>query len=130
MKTLLFSGMCIFYTTRLFAQASIGETEVRNTKQTAAVIRLPYDNAPVEDGLKQYMMTRGFKSTGLSGFILFRSVPLDGMDTTLNDLYFKTDVVSRKEKDITVLSLIPAKRNQEFVAHTLTDSAKLEKARL
>ncbi|HEY4289001.1 MAG TPA: hypothetical protein VGN00_17985 [Puia sp.] len=129
MKPLLFLGASIFCTARLFAQAYIGETEVRSTKQAAAAIRLPYDNDPVEDGLKQYMMTKGFKSTGVSGFILFRSVPLDGMDTTLNDLYFKA-VASRKEKGMTVLSLIPAKRNEEFMARTLADSAKLEKARL
>ena len=130
MKSLLFAGMCIFCSTRLFAQAYIGETELRNTKQAAAAIRLPYDNDPVEDGLKQYMMTRGFKSTGISGFILFRSVPLDGMDTTLNDLYFKVTVASRKEKDMTVLSLMPAKKNQDFTIRTLADSGKLEKARL
>ena len=130
MKSLLFFGVCIFCTTTLFAQAYIGETELRSTKQAAATIRLPYDNDPVEDGLMQYMMTKGFKSTGISGFILFRSVPLDAVDTTLNDLYFKIVVASRKEKDMTVLSLIPAKRNQEFTARTLADSGKLEKARL
>jgi hypothetical protein len=130
MKSILFLGVCIFCTTRLFAQAYIGETELRSTKQAAAAIRLPYGNDPVEDGLKQYMLTKGFKSTGVSGFVLFRSVPLDGMDTTLSDLYFRTDVAGRKEKDMTILSLIPAKRNQEFMARTLADSAKLEKARL
>jgi hypothetical protein len=130
MKSLFFLGVCISCTTRLFAQAYIGETELRKTKQAAAAIRLPYDNDPVEDGLKQYMMTKGFKSTGISGFVLFRSVPLDGTDTTLNDLYFKADLASRKEKDMTVLSLIPAKRNQDFMARTLSDSGMLEKARL
>ncbi len=130
MKSLFFLGTCFFCTTRLFAQAYIGETELRSTKQAAAAIRLPYNNDPVEDGLKQYMMTKGFKYTSVSGFILFRSVPLDGMDTSLNDLYFKADAASRKEKDMTILSLIPAKRNQELTTRTLTDSAKLEKARL
>lgn len=127
-RSLFFLGTCIFCSTRLFAQAYIGETELHSTKQAAAVIRLPYNNDPVEDGLKQYMMTKGFKSTSVSGFILFRSVPLDGTDTTLSDLYFKTDVASRKEKDMTLLSLIPAKRNQTLSSHTLADSAKLEKA--
>ncbi|HTI94632.1 MAG TPA: hypothetical protein VL727_28770 [Puia sp.] len=130
MKSLFFSGMCILCTTRLFAQAYIGETELRSTKQAAAFIRVPYDNDPVEDGLKQYMMTKGFKSTSVNGFVLFRSVPLDGMDTVLNDLYFKADAAGRKEKDMTILSLIPARRNQEFPGRTLADSSKLEKARL
>ena len=130
MKSILFLVMCIFCASALFAQAYIGETELRSAKQASAVIRLPYNNDPVEDALKQYMMTKGFKSTNVSGFILFRSVPLDATDTTLNDLYFKADVASRKEKELTVLSLIPARRNQDLMARTLSDSSKLEKARL
>jgi hypothetical protein len=129
-RSFLFLSICLFCKAGLFAQAYISETAMRNTKQAAAAIRLPYGTDPVEDALKQYMMTRGFKSTGSGGFLLFRSIPMDGADTALSDLYFKTDVASRKEKDMTVLSLIPVRKNQDLMARTLADSSRLEKARL
>ena len=126
----LFLWICLFCTTGLYAQAYIDKAELRGVKRTAAVTRLSYGADPVEDAVKQYMMTKGFKSTSVSGSILFRGVPMDIADTSQSDLYFRADVPSRKEKDMTVLSLIPAKKNQDLATGIIMDSARLEKARL
>ena len=126
----LFLWICMFCGTGLYAQTYIGDAELRGVKRTAAVTRLSYDSGPVEDAVKQYMMTKGFKSTSVKGSILFRGVPMDIADTSQSDLYFRADVASRKEKDMTVLSLIPTKKNQDPATGIIMDSARLEKARL
>ena len=121
--------VCLCCNTALFAQAYIGDPGIRNIKQPAAIIRLPYDDNSVEDALKQYMMTQGYKSTGSGGFILFRSSPLVTEAPILSDLYFKTNS-DRIAKDITLLNLIPVPVNQDIKAAGPVDSGRLEKARL
>lgn len=122
--------ICLFCRAGLFAQAYIGETELRNIKQPSAAIRLPYTVGVIEDGLKQYMTIKGFKSTKSSGFILYRSVPQDESDTLLSDLYFKGVVASRKEKDMTILSLVAINKNDDPTIRTRADGPRMEKARL
>jgi hypothetical protein len=129
-KIFLFLGMSLTCASGLFAQAYIGQIEHQKTKEPAAATRMPYAASSVEDALKEYMMTKGYKSSGTDGFILFRSVPLDSADTVQNDLYFKAEHTSRKEKDMTVLSLLPAKKNADIRQGNPVDSARLEKARL
>ena len=121
--------ICLCCNTALFAQAYIGDPGIRNIKQPAAIIRLPYDDNSVEDALKQYMMTQGYKSTGSGGFILFRSSPLMTTAPILSDLYFRTSS-DRNAKDMTLLNLIPLPVNQDIKAAGPVDSGRLEKARL
>ncbi|MBS1661733.1 MAG: hypothetical protein JST68_11870 [Bacteroidetes bacterium] len=119
-----------FLARRPWAQAYTSETELRNVRQRSAAIRLPYATDPVEDALKRYMMTKGFKSTSAGGYIVYRGVSLDGSDTTLSDLYFKAASAGRKEKDMTILNMIPVKKNQDVAVPSFADSSRLEKARI
>jgi hypothetical protein len=129
-KYLLFLSIVLFCDAGASAQAYVGQIDYRHTNQATATIRLPYSASSVEDGLKEYMMTKGFKKSSVSGFMVFRSVPLDPTDTVLNDLYFTTDPASRKEKDMTLLNLLPAKKNQDIAARNLSDSGRLDKAQV
>jgi len=124
---LLFTCLCC--NTALFAQAYIGDPGIRNLKQPAAIIRLPYDDNSIEDALRQYMMTQGYKSTGSGGFILYRSSPLVTTAPILSDLYFKTSS-DKSAKDVTLLNLIPLPVNQDIKADGPVDSARLDKARV
>ena len=129
LKIFLFIWASLFCRAGVWAQASAGSVEYRNVMQPAVAIRLPYSAGPVEDALKDYMTRKGFKAVEISGFILFRGVPLSSADTALNDLYFKTDGV-RKDKDMTVLNLVPAKKSQDMSVRALPDSGCLDRARL
>ena len=129
-NSFLILWISIFCRAGLFAQAYTGRIDYRHTNQATATIRLPYNTGSVEDALKEYLTTKGFKKSGVSGFILFRGVPLDPADTVLNDLYFTTSAASRKEKDMTLLNLLPAKKNQDIMAGNFSDSSRLDKAKL
>ncbi|WP_431211449.1 hypothetical protein ACQ86N_37270 [Puia sp. P3] len=71
MRSLLLM-ICLCCNTALFAQAYIGDPGIRNIKQPAAIIRLPYDDNSVEDALKQYMMTQGIQEYGLRRIYSFQ----------------------------------------------------------
>lgn len=120
----------IFFGGGVFAQAYLGQVDYKKTSQQAAVIKLPYNAGPVMDALKDFMLTKGYKKSDASGFTIYRGVALDSADTDGSDLYFISAPVSRKEKDMTVLSLLPAKKNEDLAVRTLADSARLDKARV
>jgi hypothetical protein len=129
-KTLMILWMSMLCGTGVFAQAYVGQIEYKKTQAPAATIRLPYSAGSVEDGLKEYMTTKGYKKSSVSGLIVFRGVPLDASDTGGSDLYFSTTAASRKEKDMTLLNLLAVKRNQDLLVRTQGDSDRIDKARL
>lgn len=129
-KTLVILWMAVLCGTGVFAQAYVGQIEYRKTQQQAATIRLSYSTGLVEDGLKEYMMTRGYKKSSADGLTVFRGVPLDATDTGGSDLYFSVATAGRKEKDVTLLNLLAVKRNQDLLVRTQGDSDRESKARL
>ena len=129
-KTLVILWMSIFCGTGVFAQAYVGQIEYKKTQAPAATIRLPYSAGSVEDGLNEYMTTKGFKKSSVSGLTVFRGVPLDASDTDGSDLYFSTAAAGRKEKDMTLLNLLAVKKSQDLLVRTQGDSDRIEKARL
>jgi hypothetical protein len=112
---LLLTVMFVFKTTT-HAQAYEGRLDYQKTSQPAAIIELPYNQDVVENGIKDYMNKRGYKSSSTKGFDVFRAAKFDDNDTDPSDLYFKIDRKSRKEKDVTVITLLPAKPNQDILA--------------
>jgi hypothetical protein len=128
-KCIALTGMGIFLGTGVFAQAYISQVDYKKTTQPTASIRLPYNSGSVEGALKDYMLTKGYKKSESGGLLLFRGVPLDSTDTDGSDLYFMPASVS-KQKDMTVLNLLPVKKNQDLMARTQGDSSRLDKARL
>jgi hypothetical protein len=129
-KTLVILWMSILCGTGVFAQAYVGQIEYKKTQVPAATVRLPYGTDLVENGLKEYMTTKGYKKSSADGLTVFRGVPLDATDTGGSDLYFSTATASRKEKDVTLLNLLAVKRNQDLLVRTQGDSDRESKARL
>ncbi len=111
------------------AQAYESRLEYQKTQQPVAVIELPYNQDVVEDGIKDYMAKKGVKGSGSRGFTVFRALKLDENDANLCDLYFKIEHKSRKEKDVTVVTLLPTKTNQDILARSLTDSTRIDAAK-
>ncbi len=115
--------------THVTAQAYIGQVEKRNISQAAAAIRLPFNEASVTAALKAYLSGKGYKSSDLRGWILYRGVPLDSTSKDGNDLYFTTETADRKAKDLTVLSVVPAGKNQVIGNTAFVDSSRLDQAK-
>jgi len=121
--------LSIFSAGALSAQSYEGKIDYQKTQQPVAMIQLPHSKGDVEDALKVYMAKKGAKSSGMKGFTVFRSVHLNDSDSSISDLYFMTGAKSRQEKDITVLTLLPVKKNQDILTRTPGDDALIASAR-
>lgn len=90
-----------------YGQAQEGRVEYQKVLQPAAVIELPYPSSVVNAAMNDYLSKKG-KSKGddIKGFTLYRNTQTVTGDSSNADLYFKTERKSRKEKDVTVVSLL------------------------
>ena len=128
-KLLLTSLLILALKMDSWSQAFATKVEYQKTQQSAAGIQLPYASGTVEDALKDYMAKKGYKSTSSKGFVVFRGARLDSNDADLSDLYFTVERKSRKEKDETLITLLPAKSGQDILTDSSANEAKIEKAK-
>jgi hypothetical protein len=128
-KIILLLSLAVVIKMDAWSQAFATKIEYQKTQQSAASIQLPYASATVEEAIKQYMAKKGYKSADSKGFVVFRGAQLDSTDTDLSDLYFTVDHKSRKEKDITLITLLPTKKNEDLLTRSQTDSTRIDKAR-
>lgn len=118
---LLFSGFTIaqaYKTTYTFQKNSYG----------AAAVQVPYDENVVTEAVKDYMTGKGYKDAHYKDFMIFRSVPLENGSGSYSDAYFNIIKKSRSEKDITIITLIPVKKEATLAPATEEDSSYIQKS--
>ena len=105
LPSILFFSMLICLIS--YGQASDSSVQYQNKQLPAAVIELPYPPSVVEAAMGEYLSKKGkSRSTDIKGFKTFRNTQPTQNDSINSDLYFKTERKSRKEKEITVVSLL------------------------
>lgn len=110
-------------------QATEGTAEFQKTQQPAAIIELPYTENVVEKAIADYMSKKGSKGNDSKGFKTFRGYKLRDSQDYTSDLYFKIDRKSRKEKDLTVVSLIVGKNGEDVKARLAPDNSSIDGAK-
>jgi hypothetical protein len=129
MNKIILLFLSVLSTVVVLGQSYEGTIDYQKTRQAVVMVQLPYSGEHVEDALKEYMAKRGSRSSGMKGFTVFRSVQLNDSDSSLSDLYFKAGSKNRQEKDITVLTLLPVKKNQDILTRMPGDSTLIASAR-
>lgn len=105
-KTILFFSILLI-SVFSYGQAQEGTVEYLKKMQPAAVIELPYAPSVVDAAMNDYLSKKGkSRSNDVKGFSTFRNTQPVQADTVNADLYFKTERKSRKEKEVTVISLL------------------------
>ncbi|MBO9563475.1 MAG: hypothetical protein J7621_11900 [Niastella sp.] len=128
---LLFVLALTVYSVQTDAQVVASEGKVEHTKgdKIAAVIELPYPVEEVEAAIVEHFSKKGGKSDKSKGFQIFRSMKLTEEDVELNDLHFKVERKSRKEKDITVVYLLVGRPSENVGARSGVDRHKINEAK-
>ena len=125
--TILFFAILVFSLLTAQSQtAGEGKMEYKKGEKVAAVIELPYSPEIVEDAIKDYQSLRSAKHDKSKGFQIFRGVRLNEYDEELNDLYFKVERKSRKEKDLATVYLIIGQPGEDIALRTLEKRHKVE----
>jgi DNA repair exonuclease SbcCD ATPase subunit len=128
-RALILLMVCIVLRPVLHAQSYEGKIDYQKTQQAAAIMELPYAEDIVQDAVKEYMAKKGYRGTGSSGFTLYRAAKMDNTDSSSSDLYFKFEHKSRKEKDVTIITLLPTRVNEAILNRSPNDNARLEEAK-
>jgi hypothetical protein len=90
-----------------YGQSYEGTVQYQKQLQPAAIIELPYPPSVVNAAMDDYLSKKGkSRSSDIKGFRTFRNTDAVIGDSTNADLYFKTERKSRKEKQVTVISLL------------------------
>jgi len=130
MKNFLMFFAVLFVSSQIVqAQTYEGKIEYQKTQQPVAICEVPYQESVVEDAIKEYMSNKGYKGSGSNGFTLYKGAKLDKNDSVLSDLYFKIERKSRKERESTVISLLPAKANEVIASRSPADKSEIEQAK-
>jgi len=112
-----------------YGQAYESTVQYQNKLQPAAVIELPYPPSVVNAAMSDYLSKKGkSKSDDIKGFTTFRNTQPVQSDSVNADLYFKTEHKSKKDKEVTVVSLLlmpnEAQTNTGNLHHLNMDDAK------
>jgi hypothetical protein len=103
-------------------EAREGKLSIKKSEKNTAVIELPYPPEVVEEAIRKQFALSGIKPDKSNGFQVFRAVKLEEFDDELSDLYFKVDRKSKKEKNVSVVNLIVAKRGEDIAAKSVDNA--------
>jgi hypothetical protein len=128
-RTLL--SLCMLVTAAIvYGQAKEGTVEYEKTQQPAAVIELPYSPNVVEAAMNDYLIKKGrSRANDIKGFSTFRNTQLSPTDSMNADLYFKVERKSKKEKEITNVSLLLYPHNKDFAVTVKETHLNMEQAK-
>jgi hypothetical protein len=107
MKRIIVTLVVLFTCAHTYAQSEAGSVNVQNATVPAVVLELNYAPDLVSDALNDYLSKKGrSRKEDIKGFTAYRNTqPVQG-DSVNADLYFKIERKSRKEKQVTLVSLL------------------------
>ncbi|MDO9372966.1 MAG: hypothetical protein Q7T76_01045 [Ferruginibacter sp.] len=103
-----------------FSQAHKATVSYEKTPQEAVEVDIPYPEKTVVKAITDQLEKKGYKGKDTKGFLTFKGVRLPELGTDAYDLYFKTERKSRKEKDVTTISLLISSGYEKFLDGTST----------
>jgi hypothetical protein len=106
-----------------------GKVDYQKKEQAALMVELPYKPEVVEDAIRDYLNKRGLKASSSKGYQLFKGTRLDSLSGMDNDLYFKVERKSRKEKDASVVYMFVTKPNENPTQRLPAETSGLSSAR-
>lgn len=113
--------LCMFLISGIiYGQAHEGAVEYQKSQQSAAVIEVPYSPEIVKAAMNDYLSKKGkAKGNDTKGFTSYRNTEVTDLDSINGDLNFKVERKSRKDRNISVISLL--------ITPPSTDSSTLNK---
>jgi hypothetical protein len=126
MKNFILSITIVVLSKLSFAQAYEAKVEFQRKDHVAAVIELPYNPDVTEEAIKDYMAKKGFKVNSSRGFLTFKGVKLNPNNSENNDIHFKVERKSRKEKEVSLVHMIVSKENESLSQRIPDDRTGIE----
>ncbi|MEO6722807.1 MAG: hypothetical protein ABIN67_20740 [Ferruginibacter sp.] len=110
----IFLIIIAFSITNLFGQARLATTDYQKTTQPAVEIEIPFSEKTTSKAIEEKMEKMGFKGDNSKGFMVYKAVRIAQLGPDAYDLYFKTERKSKKEKDVTLVTMMVSTGNDNF----------------
>ena len=117
MKKYLYTLIVLFgFNYGAFAQAQYKFIDFKDAQKPAIVNDLPYPEKTVDGALADKLGKLGYKGKESKGFTMYKNVSMSDLGPGNYDLYFAMDKKSKKEKDVTTVTMLISKGNDNFVS--------------
>jgi hypothetical protein len=103
-----------------YAQVYEGKIDYNKTPQAAIVAEYKYPEATVEKTLTDKLERMGYKVKSNKGFLIISNAVISSISSKPMEYAFKIEKKSKKEKDITVVSLV---MNENNLNNTIENSS-------
>lgn len=101
-----------------FAQARLATAEYNKTIQPAVQHEIPFPEKIVNNTIDDKLGKLGFKGKEYKGYMVYKAVRMTEMGTGSYDLYFKTERKSKRDKDITIVTMLVSSGYDQFIGDT------------
>ncbi len=113
-KLNIFIFLIVSYSASL-AQSRINTVEYQKINRDAIVNEIPFPQNLVAKAIEDSLERMGYKGKDSKGFAVYRSVKMPALGNDSYDLYFSVDRKSRKEKEISQVTMMISKGFDSFV---------------
>lgn len=97
------------------AQARIQKVEYQKAEREAILHELPFPQDVVTKAIQDTLEKMGYKGKESKGYMVYKGVKLSALGGEAYDLYFSVDRKSRKEKDVSQVTMLISKGFDEFI---------------
>lgn len=104
-----------------YAQVYEGRVDYNKNSQAAVIAEFKYPEATVEKTLNDKLQRLGYKVKSSKGFLIISNAVINNISTKALEYAFKIERKSKKEKDITIVSLV---MNENDINVTADNSTK------
>jgi len=116
MKNFLFLTILIFTSQVVLSQVTDGVSEYNKKSQQAVIGEYKYPEETVEKALEDKLARKGLKTKSSKGFLLVNEGVINDITATPMDYAFKVERKSRREKDVTTVTMIMRQKDINMMA--------------
>ncbi len=97
------------------AQSSVTTVEHQKMTREAIVNYVPFSEDVIVEAIKDTLQKLGYKGKDSKGFTVYRDVKLPALGSDTYDLYFVVDKKSKKEKEVSRVTMMVSKGAENFI---------------
>lgn len=116
MKKLIYTHIAILlFSITASSQARYVFLDLKDGQRPAIVNEFSYPESTVSKAIRDKMEKSGFKGKDSKGYTMYKNVSLPELGTGTYDVYFKVDRKSKKEKDMSEVTMLVSRGNEVYI---------------
>jgi hypothetical protein len=116
MKKLIYTLIAILlFNITVSSQARYVFIDFKDGQRPAIVNEFSYPESTVSKAIRDKMEKSGFKGKDTKGYTMYKNVSLPELGSGTYDVYFKVDRKSKKEKDMSEVTMLVSRGNEVYI---------------